>query len=60
MNKHWSRFRFVLGRGGDQVVSMLAFNSDDPNLNTADTLKFLFETNENKQKRGRGWPIEKS
>ena len=46
-----------VGRGGGQVVSMLAFYSDDPSLNLADaysfSVNFVFEKNENKQKRGR-------
>ena len=51
-----------MGRGGDQVVLVLAFYSDNPSLNPAETysffsVKFVFEKNEIKQKRGRGWPI---
>ena len=49
------------GRGGGQVVSVLAFYSDDPSLNPADAYSFsvqiVFEKNENKPKRGRVWPI---
>ena len=45
------------------VVSMLAFYSGDPSLNRAEAFSFfcniLFEKNENKQIRGRGWPIFK-
>ena len=46
----------ILGfcRGGGQVVSMLAFNSDNPSLNPAEaysfSVKFVFEKNENRQK----------
>ena len=47
--------------GGDQVVSALAFYSDDPSSNPTEAYnfsgKFVFEKNENKQNRGRGWPI---
>ena len=50
-----------LGRGGAQVVSVLAFYSNDPRSNPADaysySVQIVFEKNENKQKRGRGWPI---
>ena len=42
---------------------VLAFNSDDPCSNPAEVSSFsgkmLFEENENKQKRGRGWQIKK-
>ena len=47
-----------LGCGGGQVVSVLAFYSDDPSSNPAvNFCKIVIEKNENKQKRGRGWPI---
>ena len=53
----------ILGRGVGQVVSVLAFYSDEPSLNPTDafsfSVKFVFEKNKNKQKRGRGWPIFK-
>ena len=43
-----------MGCGGGQVVSMLAFYSDDPSSNPADayrfSVKFVFEKNENIQK----------
>ena len=42
---------------GGQVVSLLAFYSDDPSPNPAEVYSFyskLFEKNENKQKGGRG------
>ena len=46
---------------GGQVFRVLAFYSDDPSSNPADAYSFsvqiVFEKNENKQKRGRGWPI---
>ena len=46
--------------GGDQVVSILASNSDDPSSNPADVHNFWFEiVVENKQKWGRDWPIFK-
>ena len=49
---------FKSGRGGGQVVSVLAFYSDDPSSNPAvNFCKIVIEKNENKQKRGRGWPI---
>ena len=52
------------GRGGGQVVSMLAYYSDVPSSNPADAyrffpVKFVFEKNENKQKRGGGRSIVK-
>ena len=43
-----------------QVVSVLAFYSDDPSSNPAEAIlivKFVLEKNENKPKRGWGWPI---
>ena len=53
----------ILGRGVGQVVSVLAFYSDEPSLNPTDafsfSVKFVFEKNKNKEKRGRGWPIFK-
>ena len=40
-----------MGRGGGQVVSLLAFYSDDPSSNPADAYSFsvqiVFEKNEN-------------
>ena len=43
-----------MGRGGDQVVSVLAFYSYNPSSNPADfdsfSVNFAFEKNENKQK----------
>ena len=43
------------------MVSVLAFHSDDPSSNPADAYSFsvqiVFEKNENKHKRGRGWTI---
>ena len=43
-----------MGRGGGQVVSVLAFCSDDPSSNLTEAYSFsvkcLFEKNENKQK----------
>ena len=48
-----------MGCGGGQVVSLLAFYSNDPSSNPAKVYSFfcniVFEKNENKQKRGRGW-----
>ena len=45
----------TLGRGGGQVVRVLAFYSDDLSLNPAEayifSVKFVFEKNESKQKR---------
>ena len=42
------------GRGGGQVVSILAFYSDDPSSNPAEAYSFfcklVFEKNKNKQK----------
>ena len=52
----------TLGRGGGQVVSVLAFYSNDPSSNPADaysfSVEFVFEKNENKQKRGRVGPFK--
>ena len=46
-----------LGRGCGQVVSVLAFYSDNPSLNSSEaysfSVKFVFEKNENKQKEAR-------
>ena len=42
--------------GGGQLVIVLAFQSDDLYSNPADA-QCVFEKNQNKQKRGRGWPI---
>ena len=43
-----------LGRGGDQVVSVLAFYSDDPSSNPAEAYSFfcniVFVKNRNKEK----------
>ena len=40
----------MMSRGGGQVVSVLAFYSDDPSLNPGDdysfSVKFVFEKNE--------------
>ena len=44
----------VPGRGGSQVVSVLAFYSDDPSSNPAEAYSFfckiVFEKNKNEQK----------
>ena len=52
---------YSVGPGGGQVVSVLAFSSVDPSSNPADaysfSVNFVFEKNENKQKRGRVGPI---
>ena len=52
-----------MGRGGGQVVSMLAFYSNDPSSNPADaycfSVKFVFEKNENKQKEAGVGPLKK-
>ena len=49
-----------MGRGGGQVVIVLAFYSDDPSLNPAEAYSFfckiVFEKNEKNKKRGLGWP----
>ena len=46
-----------LGRVCGQVVSVLAFYSDNPSLNSSEaysfSVKFVFEKNENKQKEAR-------
>ena len=45
------------------MVSVLPFYYDDPSLNPAETysfsVKFVFEKNVNKTKRGQGWPTLK-
>ena len=50
------------GRDGGKVVSVLAFNPTIrvwiPMTSANFTVKFVFEKNGNKQKRGRGWPIK--
>ena len=50
-----------MGRGGGQVVSVLAFYSDDPSSNPAETcsfsVKLVFEKNENKQREARVGPL---
>ena len=47
-----------MSRGGGQVVSVIAFYSDDPSSNPADitvfSVKFAFEKNKIKQKKP-GW-----
>ena len=53
-----------VGRGCGQLVSVLTFYSDDPSSHPVDaysffSVNFVIEKNENKQKRGRGWPIKK-
>ena len=54
----------MLGRGGGQVVSMLAFYSDDPSLNLAVvysfSVKIVFEKNKNKQKEAGVGPFKKN
>ena len=56
-------FLASFGRGGGQVVSVLAFYSDDPSSNPAEvyiySVQFVFEMNENNYNKGRGWHIEK-
>ena len=51
----------MLAHGGGKVVSVYIFYSDNPSLNLAEDnfyyCKMSFEKKENKQKRGRGWPI---
>ena len=51
------------GCGGGQVVSVIAFYSNDRSLNSAEAYNFfckiVFETNKNKQKRGRVDPLFK-
>ena len=51
--KRWCNFILIWGRGGGQVVSVLAFYSDDPSSNPAEANNFfriiVFKKNENKQ-----------
>ena len=53
----------AVGRGGRQVVSMLAFYSIDLRLNPTEaysfSVKFVFEKNENKQKEAGVGPFLK-
>ena len=53
----------MLGRGGGQVVIVLAFYSDDPSSNPAEAYSFfckiVFEKNENKQNEARVDPLFK-
>ena len=50
------------GRGGGQVVSMLAFYNDDPNSNPVKAYTFLYnlclKRYENKQKEARVGPFK--
>ena len=50
-----------MGRGGGQVVSVLAFHFDDPSSNPAEAYSFffkiVFENNENKQKEAGVGPL---
>ena len=52
----------MMGRGGGQVVSVLAFNSDHPSSNPAEVYKFsvklLLKRTKISKKRP-GWPILK-
>ena len=40
VNKSESMFKFIPTSGGDQVVSVLAIDSDDPSLNPAEVYSF--------------------
>ena len=59
---HIYRKIILVSRGGGQMVSLLAFNSDNPSSNPAEayifSVEFVFEKNE-KTQRGQGWPIKK-
>ena len=61
---NYSALKFVVvGRGGGQVVSVLAFYSDDPSPNPVVAynffcIKFVFEKNENKQKEAGVGPFK--
>ena len=62
----WQRVgiqKLKLGRGGDQVVSVHAFYSDDPSSNPADaysfSVKIVFEKDRKINKERPGWPIFK-
>ena len=50
-----------MGGGGGQVVSVLAYYSDNPSSDPADVysflLKFVFEKNKNKQKEAGVGPL---
>ena len=52
-----------MGRGCGQVVTVLAFYSNNPSLNLTDayifSVKFVFEKNENKQKEAGVGPFSK-
>ena len=53
----------IEGRGCGQVVSVLAFYSDDPSSNPAEAYSFsckiVFEKNKNKQKESRVGIVQK-
>ena len=57
-----SKFEIPLGRGGGQVVSVLALYSDDPSSNPAEGSffeQFVVEKNLNKQKEAGVDPLKK-
>ena len=47
----WKHSRLDLGRGGDLVVSVLAFYSNDPSSNPAGYLNFLYKKAKINKKR---------
>ena len=58
----WGSSKIIkLGRGRGQVVSVLAFYSDDPSSNPTEaysfSVKFVFEKNKNKQKEAGVGPL---
>ena len=63
MHKNLDIPRIYLGRGGGQVVTVLAFYSDNPSSNAAEaysfSVKFVFENRENKQKEAGVGPCNK-
>ena len=64
INTHLKKQPFIsMGRGGGQVVSVLAFYSNDPSSNAAEayilSLKFVYEKNENEQKEDGVGPFKK-
>ena len=65
INTHLNKQPFIsMGRGGGQVVSVLAFYSNDPSSNAAEayilSLKFVYEKNENEQKEDGVGPFKKN
>ena len=52
-----------MGHGGGQVISVLAFDSDDPSSKLTEvnsfSVKFMFNRTKINKKGGQSWPILK-